>query len=235
MKPFKGKIDVGLIAQGAQSIRQIIVRTGSGIEKPEDLVGKTIIGKRPALPELEKFLNALLKVYNIDPGKLRIVSTTNTGEAINAIKGDTVDAVVMPGSVGASYLQSLSHDRKIKFLDIPDDKFKAMTALLPKSMVAVKLPAKSYPGQDKTVNVYSLATYLVAASRLTDDTVHKVTATLFDHLKEFHTFHAAAKEWTLEETLDQPKIPYHPGAIRYFKEKKLWTADHDKLQVANKN
>ena len=50
-KPFKSKIDVGLIAQGAQSLRQIIVRVGSGIEKPEDLVGKTIIGKRPALPE----------------------------------------------------------------------------------------------------------------------------------------------------------------------------------------
>jgi hypothetical protein len=233
-KPFKGKINVGLIAQGAQSLRQIIVRTGSGIEKPEDLVGKTIIGKRPALPEIELFLNALLKVYNIAPGKLKIVSTTNTGEAINAIKGDTVDAVVIPGSAKASYLQSLSHDGKIKFLHIPDDKFKAMTALLPKAMTAAKLPANVYPGQDKPVNVYSISTYLVAASRLSDDTVYKVAVTLFDNLKEFQTFHSAAKEWTLKETLDDPKIPYHPGAIRYFKEKKLWTAELDKLQVANK-
>jgi TRAP transporter TAXI family solute receptor len=233
-KPFKNKIDVGLIAQGAQSIRQIVVRVGSGIEKPEDLVGKTIIGKRPALPEIELITNALFKVYNIDPGRVRVVSTTNTGEALNAIKSDTVDAVVLPGSIGASYVQSLSHDGKIKFLEIPDDKFKAMNALLPKSMVPTKLPPKTYPGQDRAVNVYSIATYLIAASRLPDDTVYKVAATLFDHLEEFHTFHAAAKEWTLKETLDEPKIPYHPGAIRYFKDKKVWTAALDKLQNENK-
>jgi TRAP transporter TAXI family solute receptor len=234
-KPFRNKIEAGLVAQGSQSIRQIIVRVGSGIEKPEDLAGKTLIGKRPALPELEMITNALLKVYNIDPGKLRVVSTTNTGEALNAIKSDTVDAVVLPGSLGASYVQSLTHDGKIKFLEIPDDKFKAMNALLPKSLVPTKLPAKSYAGQDRPVNVHSLATYLIAASRLPDDAVYKVTATLFDHIAEFHSFHAAAKEWTLKETLDEPKIPYHPGAIRYFKEKKLWTADLDKLQAANKH
>jgi len=234
-KPFRSKIDVGLIAQGAQSIRQIVVRVGSGIEKPEDLVGKTIIGKRPALPELGLITNALFKVYNIDPGKVRVVSTTNTGEALKAIKSDTVDAVVLPGSVGASYVQSLTHDGKIKFLEIPDDKFKAMSALLPKAIAPTKLAAKTYAGQDKPVNVYSIPSYLIAASRLPNDTVYKVTAALFDHLAEFHTFHSAAKEWTLKETLDEPKIPYHPGAIRYFKEKNLWTAGLDKLQAENKN
>jgi len=235
VKPFRKKIDVGLIAQGSQSLRQIIVRVGSGIEKPEDLVGKTIIGKRPALPEIEMITNALFKVYNLDPSKVRVVSTTNTGEALNAIKSDTVDAIVLPGSIGASYVQSLSHDGKIKFLDIPDDKFKAMSALLPKSLVPATIPAKTYAGQDKPVPAYSIATYLIAGSRIPEDSVYKVAATLLDHLAEFHTFHAAAKEWTLKETLDAPKIPYHPGAIRYFKEKKVWTADLEKLQAANKN
>ena len=31
--------EAGLLAQGSQSLRQIIVRVGSGIEKPEDLAG----------------------------------------------------------------------------------------------------------------------------------------------------------------------------------------------------
>ena len=118
-KPFKRKIGIGIFAQGAPSFRQIIVRVGSGIEKPEDLAGKTIIGKRPALPEVGLITDALFKVYHIDPSKVRVVSTTNTGEAIKAIKSNTVDAVVIPGSAGASYLQSLGHDGKIKFLSFP--------------------------------------------------------------------------------------------------------------------
>jgi TRAP transporter TAXI family solute receptor len=230
-KPFKQKIGIGLFAQGAPSFRQIIVRVGSGIEKPEDLVGKTIIGKRPALPELELITNALLKVYSIDPGKVKVVSTTNTGEAVNAIKGDTVDAVVIPGSIGASYLQQLSRDGKIKFLAIPDDKMQAMKAMLPKSLSIGKMPAKTYPGQDSAMNVFSLATFMVAASRLSDDTVYTVTRTLFDKLEEFHGFHGVAKQWTLKETLDDPKIPFHPGAVRYFKEKKVWTPQLEKEQA----
>jgi TRAP transporter TAXI family solute receptor len=231
LKPFRKPVSVGLIAQGQPSYRQIIVRVGSGIEKPEDLVGKTIIGKRPALPEVELVTNALLKVYNINPGQVRIVSTTNTGEAINALKSDTVDAVTIPASKGASYLQSLSHDGKIKFLDIPDDKATAMLALLPKSMALAKLPAKTYPGQDKAVNVFGLATYLVAADRVSEDTVYKVTKALFDHIGEFHGFHAEAKEWTLQEAVSDPKIPYHPGAIRYFKEKGVWSGQLEQAQA----
>jgi TRAP transporter TAXI family solute receptor len=230
-KPFKKKVGIGLFAQGAPSFRQIVVRVGSGIEKPEDLVGKTIIGKRPALPEIGLITDALFKVYKIDPGKVKVVTTTNTGEAVNAIKSDTVDAVVIPGSRGAAYLQELGRDGKIKFLEIPDDKMKEMLALLPKSMSINKLKAKTYPGQDNTVNVFSLASYMVAATRLSDDTVYKVTKTLFDNIAEFHTFHGVAKEWTLEEALDDPKIPFHAGAVRYFKEKKLWTPELDKLQA----
>ncbi len=234
-KPFKQKIGVALFAQGSPSFRQIIVRVGSGINKPEDLIGKTLLGKRPALPELELITNALFKVYNIDPAKVKVVSTTNTGEAINAIKSDTVDAAVVPGSRGASYFQSLGRDGKIKFLEIPDDKMKAMMALLPKSMSLGKLPAKTYPGQDNAVNVFALPSYFVAASRLSDDTVYKVTKTLFENIDEFHGFHSAAKEWTLKETLDEPKIPFHPGAIRYFKEKNVWTPALEKEQASLKN
>jgi TRAP transporter TAXI family solute receptor len=230
-KPFKNKITVRLLAQGAPNLRQIIVRTGSGINKPEDLAGKTIIGKRPALPEVALITDALLKVYGIDPNKVKIVSTTNTGEAVNAIKSGTVDAVVMPGSAGAGYLQRLMRDKTIEYLNIPEDKMKAIAAMLPKYIKVTKLPAKTYEGQNEAINVFGMATYLVAAGRVPDETVYKVTKTLFDHINEFHSFHAAAKEWTLEQTLELPTIPYDAGAIRYFKERNVWTPELTKEQA----
>ena len=230
-KPFKRKIGVRLIAQGAPNLRQIVVRVGSGIEKPEDLAGKTIIGKRPALPELGKITDALLKVYKIDPSKVKIISTTNTGEAVKAIQSGTVDAVVIPGSAGAGYLRRLMREKKIKYLKIPADKMKAIVALLPKYVSATKLPANTYENQPDAIEVFGLASYLVAAARVSDDTVYQVTKTLFDHIGEFHGFHAAAKEWTLQEALEPPTIPYHPGAIKYFKEKGVWTPALAKLQA----
>jgi len=230
-KPFKDKIAVRLVAQGAPNLRQVVVRTGSGIEKPEDLVGKTVIGKRPALPEIGLIMDALLKVYDIDPGKVKIVSTTNTGEAVKAIKSGTVDAVVIPGSAGAGYLQQLMRDKKITYLKIPEDKMKAMVAMLPKYIAITTLPANTYEGQSEAVKIFGLASYLVAAARVPDETVYRVTKTLFGHIDEFHGFHGAAKEWTLKEALETPTIPYHPGAIRYFKEGYAWTPALDKVQA----
>jgi TRAP transporter TAXI family solute receptor len=230
-KPFKKKTAVRLIAQGAPNMRQIVVRVGSGIEKPEDLVGKTIIGRRPALPEVGLITDALLKVYKIDPSQVKIISTTNTGEAVNAIKSGTVDAVVMPGSAGAGYMRRLMREKDIQYLKIPDDKMKAIIGMLPKYISITQLPANTYENQPNAINVFGLATYMVAAARVSDDTAYKVTKTLFDHIDEFHGFHAAAKEWTLKEALEPPTIPYHPGAIKYFKEKGVWTPELEKLQA----
>jgi TRAP transporter TAXI family solute receptor len=230
-KPFKKKTAVRLIAQGAPNMRQVVVRTGSGIEKPEDLVGKTIIGRRPALPEVGLITDALLKVYKIDPSQVKIISTTNTGEAVNAIKSGTVDAVVMPGSAGAGYMRRLMREKDIQYLKIPDDKMKAIIGMLPKYISVTQLPANTYENQPDAIDVFGLATYMVAAARVSDDTAYKVTKTLFDHIDEFHGFHAAAKEWTLKEALEPPTIPYHPGAIKYFKEKGVWTPTLEKLQA----
>lgn len=222
-KPFKHKVAIRLLAQGAPNLRQIVVRIGSGINKPEDLAGKTIIGKRPALPELGLITNALLKVYGIARSKVKIVTTTNTGEAVNAIRSGTVDAVVIPGSAGAGYLRRLMRDKKIKYLKIPDDKMKAIVAMLPKYISAAKLPAHTYAGLNEATNVFGLSTYLVVAARVPEQISYKVTKTLFDHIKEFHGFHASAKGWTLAAALKPPIIPYAPGAIRYFKERHVWT------------
>jgi TRAP transporter TAXI family solute receptor len=173
--------------------------------------------------------NALLKVYKLE-GKVRVISTTNTGEAINSIKSDTVDAVMLPASARTSYVTQLCRDGKIKFLYIPDDKIKAMRALLPRSISSITLPAKTYPGQDQALPTFGVRSIFVAAARLPADTVYTVTKTMFENIGEFQKFHPTAKEWTLQETINDPVIPFHPGAVRYFKEKKLWTPALEKEQ-----
>lgn len=229
---FKKRVEMGLIAVGQASYRQFVVRVGSGIETPADLKGKTIIGKRPALPEIEQLTTALIKASGVDPASVRVVATSETNEAVDALRAGTVDAAVIPASANASYLRELARDGKIKFLDIPDDMAKKMLGDGPQSITVKKLPAGMYEGLTKPVNVFNIATYFIADARVSEDTGYAVAKALFDNLKEFYTFHSTAKEWTIEQTLDDPKIPYHPGVVRYFKEKGLWTPEHEQRQAA---
>ena len=56
-----GKVPIGLICQGMDSLRQIVVRSDSGIKTIKDLAGKKFIAKRRALPEMEKIVDILFE------------------------------------------------------------------------------------------------------------------------------------------------------------------------------
>jgi TRAP transporter TAXI family solute receptor len=229
---FKGKpVKFGLLSLGQPSYRQLVVRVGSGIDKPEDLKGKTIIGKRPALPEIEEITRAILKHYKVDPAMVKIVATTETGEVVDALKAGTVDAAIIPASANASYMKQLTRENKIKFLYMPDDKVNAMLADVHSAISIGQLPAKMYDGQDKPVNVFDIPIYFIADSRVSEDTAYKMMRALYDHYDEFKTFHSTARTWTIENTLKDPKIPFHPGAVRYLKEKGKWTPALEKKQA----
>jgi len=49
---FKQPVELGLLVVGNPSLRQLVIRKGSGITRVEDIKGRTFIGRRPALPEI---------------------------------------------------------------------------------------------------------------------------------------------------------------------------------------
>ena len=72
---------------------------------------------------------------------------------------------------------------------------------------------------------------LTTSAATSDDTVYRITKAILGHHTEFAKFHATARAWTADNTLEDPKIPFHPGAIRYFKEIGKWTPRLEALQA----
>jgi TRAP transporter TAXI family solute receptor len=65
---------------------------------------------------------------------------------------------------------------------------------------------------------------------LPEDFVYEVTKTILEHVAEISSFHPDALSH-LENPLALAVVPFHSGAIKYYKEKKLWTpALEDKQQ-----
>lgn len=228
--PFKKPVNLRLVAQGQKTFRQIIVTKKSGIKKPEDLAGKSIIAKRPAIPELEMIANAMFDVYKVPKDKVKIISTVETKEALEALNLGSVDAAILPASLGAADIMQLFENGKVEFLNLEKGKVDEMLKKLPKSMFASVIPANTYKGQGKDANVFAFSTYLVAGEKLPEQSVYEITKAILGNTKEFSAVHKEAKNWTVENTLANPKLPYHPGAIKYFKEVGKWDSKHEELQ-----
>lgn len=228
--PFKEPFEIRMIAQGQPNFRVIIVREAAGITRVEDLAGKTLIGQRRALPELAMITDALLKAHGLARSGVRVIETVDTGQVAKAFKAGTVDAAIYPAALRQPLLTSLFQESGVRFIDLAKDKQEAMLTLLPQAFYPATLPAGSFPGQEKPAHVFGLYTSLVTSADLSDDVVYTVIRSVLGHPEEFATYHAAARQWTIEQSLAHPSIPFHPGAIRFFKEAGKWTAELDRVQ-----
>jgi TRAP transporter TAXI family solute receptor len=84
------------------------------------------------------------------------------------------------------------------------------------------VPKDVYPDLDADVGVVSIPTSLVVHADLDENLVYEITKTLFEHRDELIAIHPEAKNLTLETAVKESPAPFHPGAIRYYKEKNAW-------------
>ena len=230
--PFRRAVPVGLIAQGRSSMRFVLVRRDAGIRSVADLAGKTMIGKRRSLPDLELIANALLDVHGVPKDKVKFVETVETAQATAALRAGNVEAAVYPGRLDTPPLQELFRDKVVDFLDIPEATMRNLVAKLPKYFYLAKVPAGNFQNQPKEWISPALNTYLVARSDAPEELVYKVTKAIMGNPAGFAAYHVEGSDWTVANALAEPKLAFHPGAIRYYKEIGAWQPVHDQLQAS---
>ena len=219
---FKKPIDVRMVVQGQASFRWMLLRKRAKIRRIQDLEGRTVIGKRRALPEIELVMNAYKKVFGLK--NVKVVAHTNSPQAYKALRAGSIDAAVMPFSRKAAAVAKPMNDGVIEFLYLPVSRRDEMLKHLPPMMWAGTFRAGTYKGQTKDLHLIGLNTYFMTRPGVSSDTVYRVTKAILENTKEFATYHRAAAQWTLKRALKNVALPFHDGAVRFFKEKGVWTA-----------
>ena len=85
----------------------------------------------------------------------------------------------------------------------------------------MKIPANTYKGQTAEVPTVAVNAVLIAGTQLKDDMVYNLTKALFENQAELASAHAKGKELNLQYAVKGVSIPFHPGAVKYYKEKGL--------------
>jgi TRAP transporter TAXI family solute receptor len=84
------------------------------------------------------------------------------------------------------------------------------------------IPARSYPGQDDDVPTVGAATLLVVDEKMSEALAYEITRAIFEHTAELAAVHPIARGWTPERAATGSPAPFHPGAIRYYRERGAW-------------
>ncbi len=218
----EGKAPLRLILQGFVTPRYILARKASGIAKLADLSGKTIVGKRPAMADLEIATDMYLEIAGIPKGKVKIVETAETNEALDALKMGSVDAAIMPITFNAPGFQELARTIDLAVPSLTPEQAVKMIERLGPAFRPLKVPAGTFRGQDKEILTVATPMILIARDNLPSEEVYLFIKTIIDNYKDVKAIHSLAEYWNAENTLESPGLPFHEGAIKFFKERGMW-------------
>jgi len=215
---------VRLIAVGHTSDAHWIVRKESPIKSIYDFKGK-VIGVGPAG-------SATLNIYSKKHLKVGWGLTFKDfkpkylafHEIITAIRDKTIDAGIIAAGYPIAAVMELARDIPIRLLEVEPEALKRLQAKFP-NVCPMVIPAGTYKGIDKDVHTYTLPQMWICRADLPADLVYKIIKAVYDHPEERDAIHPMAKKYTIENAFRGTKsvpVGFHPGAIRYYKEKGIW-------------
>ena len=80
------------------------------------------------------------------------------------------------------------------------------------------IPAKAYDILSEEHPTLALTAMLVVNSEMSDDEVYKITKALVSNVGEIQSVHKAMRSLSKEMMVKQNAIPFHPGAVKAYKE-----------------
>ena len=214
-EPLKG---MSVIATLYPEIVQVVVAAGSPIKSFADLKGKKMGVGAPGSGTEANF-RQLLDAYGMKKEDVN-AQYLSFSESAEAFKDKHIDAFIVTAGIPNAGIMDVSTQNEIRILDIPSDVAGKMTQKYP-FLAGVKVPANTYKGQTADVSTVAVNAVLIAGNQLKDDMVYNLTKALFESQAELASAHAKGKGVNLQYAVQGVSIPFHPGAVKYYKEKGL--------------
>jgi uncharacterized protein len=193
-----------------------LVTNNPGIKSVSDLKGKRVAFGAPGSTTYMSQGPALMKAHGMSYADVK-VQALHYGEAITAIRDGNLDATLIGAGIPtAAIIDFFSTDSKAHFIPVGKNEMKKMMEFDPYCF-GWEIPPNTYKGQTEPVLQPAIAQILVVNKSLPEEAIYSVTKISDTRTEELVKVHSVFKEWS-HKTVDLGrKIPYHPGAEKYWK------------------
>ncbi len=213
-----GKIEITQIAALYETPLQVVTMERTKIKSIKELKGKKVSIGAPGSSTAIR-AEIVLKAHGLTLDDIK-VDTTTSGEAATQMLDGTIDAAFFASGAPMAAIMDVASKEKIVLLPVEPDAMAVIDKNSP-DLFKVTLKAGVYPNVDKDVDCVANMAILSCRPDMDETLVYNITKMLFEQKDEFITAHKSlAKSFTPENAVSQVRItPFHPGALKYYKEK----------------
>jgi TRAP transporter TAXI family solute receptor len=215
-----GKVPLQTLLVVYPNRMHIVTVEGTGINSMADLKGKRVsTGSPGSATEVMAF--RVIEAAGFDKDKDMKRERLGAAESVNAIKDRKIDAFFWVGGVPTAAVTDLAATpgMKIKMIDHAD-LVEKMNAKYGKLYSAGKIDKSIYPGMEKDNANSEVWNIIVTGDKMSNDDAYNIVKTLVEKKADIVAVHKEAESFSLDNQVqERSPIPFHPGALKYFKEK----------------
>jgi TRAP transporter TAXI family solute receptor len=218
---FKDKpIDVRTLLILYPNLMHVATVESTGIKTMSDLKGKRVSTGAPG-SATEVMAFRLLEAAGLDPNKDVKRERLSVAESVNAVKDRKIDAFFWVGGLPTAAVTDLANSPGMKIVMVDTSaEVPAMNKKYGNLYFPSVITKQTYSGMAKDNKVAAVANILVVNANMPNDEAYKIVKAIFDNQLELVRSHAEYRNVKLEnQKANATPVAYHPGALKYFKEK----------------
>ncbi len=214
---FAGEKVSGLATIGTlyPEVVQIAATKESGIKSVADLKGKRVsVGDLGSGVEFNA--KQILEGYGMTFDDIK-KSNLSFKESGDGLQNGQLDACFVTAGVPNAALQELAISAGLVLVPVTGAEADAICAKYG-YYTKTTIPGGTYKGADEDVPALAIKATLAVSQSLSEDVVYNITKAMFENTSELALAHAKGKEISAAAAITGVSVPFHPGAVKYYKE-----------------
>lgn len=201
----------------------LLTLTTTGITRLSDLRGR-VVSTGAAGSGTEVIAFRVLEAAGLKPRIDLRTQALGVAQSVEALKDGKVDAFFWSGGLPTAAVLDLANTPGLQMKMIPNDEVvpALQKAYGPLLYYRIVMPKTAYADLEVDVPVVGVTNVLVVTHRMPDDLAYEITKTLFEKQPELAGIHPQAKQLALESATVGSPAPFHPGAIKYYRGRRVW-------------
>ncbi|MGI9525017.1 MAG: TAXI family TRAP transporter solute-binding subunit [Hyphomicrobiaceae bacterium] len=198
----------------------VVARAGTGIKSFDDLKGKRVNIGNPGSGQ-RATMDVLLSAKGWTTSDFQLVTEFKSTEQARALCANKIDAMVFVVGHPSGSIKEATTLCDTVLVNVTGPVIDSLISENPYYRSAT-IPGGMYKGNVADTKTFGVGATLVTSSRVPEDVVYAVVASVFNKMRRFRRLHPALKILKEQEMVkDGLSAPLHDGAIKFYKEKSL--------------
>lgn len=171
----------------------------------------------------ELIANRLLQAAGLDPARDVTRQSLGVSQSVDQFKDGKIDAFFWSGGVPTAAVLDLANSPGVSWrLLANDDLLPGLAPFGPSLYTPLVIPQSAYAGLASDVPVVGVLNLLVVHEDMPESLAYDLTRLLFEQQARLAAVHPEAANLRLATAVAGSPAPFHPGAIRYYRERRAW-------------